>query len=294
MITRAKAVRIYIFLLGLILVVSFLRTFTPPENFPSNSIISIERGDTLQSLAEKLSEDHVIRSPFWFRVTSIALGGERNMKAGDYYLGHPQDPFTLAWRILHGKYDIEVVKVTVPEGFTIKKISQLFDKRFPFFDNVWFEKNAPEGFLFPDTYFVPVTATASSTVKMMRDNFISKIFPLMPEIEEFGKTLDEVIVMASIIEGETNTQVDREIVSGILWKRLRIGMPLQVDVEMKTYEYPGLPEKPINNPGILSIKATVNPTTTPYLYYLTGDDGKMYYSKTFEEHVAYKQKHIKR
>ncbi len=294
MMTRTQAIKIYIFLLGLILVVAILRTLTPPEKFPSNSIVSIESGDTLQTLSLKLSQDDVIRSPFWFRVTSIFLGGERNMKAGDYYLGHPQDPFTLAWRILHGQYDIQMIKVTVPEGFTIEKISKLFDRKFPFFDNTWFEKNAPEGYLFPDTYFIPVTATASSTVKIMKDNFISKIFPLMPEIDKFGKTLEQVVTMASLIEGETNNQVDREIVSGILWKRLKIGMPLQVDVEMKTYEFPGLPEDPINNPGLLSIKAAINPTTTPYLYYLTGDDGKMYYSQTFEEHVAKKQKYIKR
>lgn len=293
MITLAKAVKIYIFFLGLILLVALLRTFTPPENFPSNSIVSIESGDTLHILATKLSEDNVIRSPFWFRVASIFLGGERNMKAGEYYLGHPQDPFTLVWRILHGKYDIEAVKVTVPEGFTVEKISQLFDRKFPFFDNTWFEKNAPEGYLFPDTYFVPVTATASSTIKIMRDNFISKIFPLMPEVEKFGRTLEEVITMASLIEGEANNQTDRELVSSILWKRLKIGMPLQVDVEMKTYEFPGLPEGPINNPGILSIRAALSPTTTPYLYYLTGDDGKMYYSKTFEEHVEKKRKYIR-
>ncbi len=294
MITQAKAIKIYIFLLGIILLIAFIRTLTPPEHYPSNSIVSIQAGDTLQTLSQKLSEDEVIRSPFWFRVTSIFLGGERNMKAGDYYLGRPQDPFRLAWRVLHGKYDIQTIKVTVPEGFTVAKISSIFDKRFPFFDNAWFEKNAPEGYLFPDTYFVPVTATATSTIKIMRDNFISKIFPLMPEIEKFGRTLEEVVTMASLVEGETNTQIDREIVAGILWKRLKIGMPLQVDVEAKTYEFPGLPDEPINNPGILSIKATVNPTTTPYLYYLTGDDGKMYYSKTFEEHVAKKQKYIRR
>ena len=61
-------------------------------------------------------------------------------------------------------------------------------------------------------------------------------------------------------------------------------MPLQVDVEMNTYEFPGLPESPINNPGLLSIKASLHPTTTPYLYYLTGKDGKMRYAKTFDEH----------
>jgi UPF0755 protein len=289
-----KAVKIYVFLLGLILVVAAARFLTPPENFPSNSIINIEEGDGLHELALQLAEDEVIRSPFIFRATSILLGGERNMKAGQYYLEHPQNPFVLAWRILHGRYNIERIKVTVPEGFTVKKISALFDDKFIFFDNKWFEKNAPEGYLFPDTYFMPLTSTATSTIKIMRDNFIKKIFPVMPAIEDSGKSLEEIITMASLIEGEANNQVDREMVSSILWKRLSIGMPLQVDVEMTTYEFPGLPEKPINNPGLDAIEAALVATSTPYLYYLTGDDGKMYYSKTFDEHVAKKQKYISR
>ena len=157
-----------------------------------------------------------------------------------------------------------------------------------------FKINYPkEGYLFPDTYFVPVTASASSTVKIMRDNFIRKIFPVMPEVEDSGKELEDIIIVASLIEGEANNQKDREIVSGILWKRLKIGMPLQVDVEKKTYEFQGLPKSPINNPGLDSIRAALHPTSTPYLYYLTGDDGNMYYSKTFDEHVAKKQKYIK-
>lgn len=291
--TPHTAIRIYIFLLGMVLLVSAAKVFTPPKEFPTGNIITVEEGSGLHTLTMNLKEHKVIRSPFWFRAFAIMLGGERDMKAGEYYLEKPQGPFVLAWRILHGKYDIESLKITVPEGFTVEKISKLFDDRFPHFDNQYFESVAPEGYLFPDTYFVPVTATASSTIKIMRDNFIRKIFTVMPDIEKSGKTTEEIIVMASLIEGETNTQEDREIVSGILWKRLKIGMPLQVDVEMKTYEFPGLPKEPINNPGLNSIKAAIHPTTTPYLYYLTGDDGKMYYSKTFDEHVEKKLKYIR-
>ena len=72
--------------------------------------------------------------------------------------------------------------------------------------------------------------------------------------------------------------------SDILWKRLKLGMPLQIDSEMGTYEFIGLPENPINNPGIVSIEAAIHPTSTPYLYFLTGKDRKMHYAKTFNEH----------
>ena len=283
---ESQTVKILLFFLGIAVVIGPASFLTPPGNFPAGSIINVAEGLGLQTLSLDLEKQNVIRSPFWFRTAAIFLGGERDMKAGQYYFERPQSPFIIAWRIRRGSYGIESMKITVPEGFTVEKISALFDDRFPFFDNSLFKKTAPEGYLFPDTYFMPVTSTATSTMKIMRDNFIRKIFPVMPEIEASGKELEDIIAMASLIEGETNNQIDREIVSGILWKRLKLGMALQVDVEAKTYEFPGLPEAPINNPGLASIRAAIHPTSTPYLYYLTGKDGKMHYSKTFDEHKA--------
>lgn len=266
----------------------------PPFSFPSGSIITVSEGVGLYTLAEELREDRVIRSPFWFRVASIMLGGERDMKAGQYFMPHPQNTFIIAWRVFHGNYDIETIKITIPEGFTVSEISALFDDRFEFFDHKNFEAEAPEGYLFPDTYFIPITATASSTIKLFHDNFDRQILPSMPDIKSSGKTLKEIIVMASLLEAEAKTKEDREMVSDILWKRLKLGMPLQVDSEMWTYEFAGLPKNPINNPGLVSIEAAIHPASTPYLYFLTGDDGKTYYSRTFDEHVAKKLKYIKR
>jgi UPF0755 protein len=112
--------------------------------------------------------------------------------------------------------------------------------------------------------------------------------------------------MASIIERETRTAEDRRLVSGILWKRISIGMPLQVDATFEyytkyntytvtkqvmredspynTYTNKGLPPTPIANPGLDSIIAALKPTASPYLYYLTGRDGKMYYATDFAGH----------
>ena len=114
--------------------------------------------------------------------------------------------------------------------------------------------------------------------------FYKKISPLIPEIISSKKTLREIVIIASLIEAEAKSKVDREMVSDILWKRLKLGMPLQVDSEMVTYEFKGLPEKPINYPGLVSIEAAIHPTSTPYLYFLFGHDGAMHYAKTFEEH----------
>lgn len=276
---------IVFFILGLIFI-ALVWGVAPPEDYPRGKIVNIPQGTGLYQAGVILEKENVIRSSFWFRTISIILGGERKLQAGQYYLSRPESVAVIAWRMLHGLYDIETVKVTIPEGFTVAKISALFDERFSYFDNQFFERNAPEGYLFPDTYFFPVTVSATGTIKLLRENFVRKIFDVMPEIEKSGRTLEEIIIMASLIEGEANNQVDRELVSAILWKRLRIGMPLQVDVEKTTYEFRGLPKAPINNPGLLSIQAALRPTTTPYLYYLTGHDGKMYYAKTFDEHKS--------
>ncbi|MDP2641976.1 MAG: endolytic transglycosylase MltG [bacterium] len=307
--------RKYLFIIGAVLFVACLYISAPPFLFPAGSIVTVSDGAGLYVLSEKLEDDNVIRSPFWFRVASIVLGGERDMKAGQYYMSRPQNTFTIAWRVFHGDYDIETVKITIPEGFTVKKIAELFDKRFVFFDHENFVTYAPEGYLFPDTYFLPVTATASSTVRLLRNNFVRKIFPNMPEVESSGKSLEEIITMASIIENEAQSKEDREIISGILWKRLELGIPLQVDASFvyvngkttkdltaddlkinspyNTYLYRGLPPTPISNPGLESIEAALHPTTTPYLYFLTGDDGTMHYSRTFDEHVEKKLKYIR-
>lgn len=280
------------FILGIAILLVVWR-FTPPSNFPTNSIVHIEEGTGLFQLSEKLEEGDIIRSPFWFRVLAIILRGERNMKAGEYYLDNPENTFRLAWRIFHGQHGFETVKITIPEGFTNEKISLLFDDRFPLFDNELFEKVAPQGYLFPDTYFIIVNSTATSTIKLLRDNFDKKVLPVLEDIEASGKMLDDVIKMASLIEAEANNQEDREIISGILWKRLKIGMALQVDVDLRTYEFPGLPDNPINNPGLDSIRATIHPKESPYLYYLTGRDGKMYYAKDFDGHKENIAKYLK-
>ncbi len=272
------------FVLVYLLILAGLWTMSAPSDFPRGRIINISEGMGLQDIGTVLEANNLIRSQFWFRAFSIMLGGERRMKAGEYYFAKADNAFHIAWRIENGDHKIETVKVTIPEGFTTLEISEKFDKQFVFFDNDLFEARAQEGYLFPDTYFIPITATATSTIRFMRENFDEKVGSLLSDIAKNKKTLKDVVIMASLIEAEANNQNDREIVAGILWKRLKIGMPLQVDAEMGTYEFQGLPATPINNPGLLAIKAATYGTTTPYLYYLTGKDGKMHYARTFDEH----------
>ncbi|KKU12574.1 MAG: Aminodeoxychorismate lyase, partial [Candidatus Magasanikbacteria bacterium GW2011_GWC2_45_8] len=104
------------------------------------------------------------------------------------------------------------------------------------------------------------------------------------KIKEQNKTIFEVLTMASLVEAEGKTAEDRALIADILWRRLRVGMPLQVDSSMGTYKEKGLPAAPINNPSLASINASINPTSNAYWYFISGRDGKMYYARTLDEH----------
>lgn len=173
-----------------------------------------------------------------------------------------------------------------------------------------------EGYLFPDTYRVYADATLEDIVEKMLANFDRKVTDeLRQEIKRQDKTIYEVLTLASIVEREMFGIEDRKIVAGIFQNRLDIGMALQTDASItfitkkkdprptlddlqiispyNTYKNPGLPPGPISNPGIEAIKATIYPEDTNYFYFLTTDDGQIYYSVTHDQHVANKQKYLK-
>jgi len=276
---------------GLLLVI-YIYAANPPRHFPAGKMVSVEPGLGLQELALKLEQEQVIGSPFWFRTYAIILGGERAMKAGQYYLPYPQSTFAIAWRMVRGEHGIENKRVTVPEGYTIEKISKLLEGKFPYFDSQIFLVKAREGYLFPDTYFIPVNATATDVISIMESNFHRQTSNLKEEIENSGRSFEDIINMAAIIEREASGAADRSVISGILWKRLDNGIALQVDIAPVTYERRGLPDNPIANPGILAIKAAIHPEESPYLYYLHDKLGNTYYARTFDEHKENKRKYL--
>lgn len=299
---------------ALVLALLYFFLFSAPGDFPSRSIQNIRTGIGLDKVSEDLKERGVVRSVIGFRTAAIMLGGERGMQAGDYYFRKPENAFRIAWRVVHAERDIKTERITIPEGFDSKEIAELFDERFPKFDHEEFLRNAREGYLFPDTYFVEISATASSTLALLENNFNKKIETIRNEIEGSGKTLNQIITMASILESEARTKEDREIVAGILYKRIKLGMPLQVDASLQyitgrgsaeltqsdlklespynTYIHLGLPPTPISNPGLESILAAIHPKTSQYLYFLTDTQGIMHYAKTFDEHKRNKEKYL--
>lgn len=316
---RLKFKMFFAALAVLILTGIFIFSISPPGDFPVGKIENINSGDSLQKISELLKNDNVIRSTFVFQSAVIALGGEKKVVAGDYLLDRRESSISLAYRMISGNFGIEQIKLTIPEGWNNREIADYLATRFPKFDKKTFLDLAKgyEGYLFPDTYFISSRNSIKPeyVISMMRRNFDEKISEI-PKTAISGRPLSDIVRMASIVEEEARTTENRKIVAGILWKRISLGMPLQVDSTLtyvlgktsaeltmsdlktdslyNTYVHTGLPPTPIDNPGLDAISATIFPTDTPYLYFLSSKDGStMYYGKTLAEHVANKRKYLK-
>jgi len=292
-----RANRVFFYTLGAIafFVVFYFFFFSAPLNFPSGTIVKIEEGLGLRSASLRLKNAHVIRSRLVFEVLVILLGGEKRVKEADYFFENKLSVFEVAWRISSGEHHNAPIIVTIPEGFNSVQIADAFYSKLEDFNKNEFllEVKGLEGYLFPDTYFFLATDGEKEVIKSMSENFDKKIAPIRQDILSTHKTEKEIIIMASIIEGEAKGDSDREIISGILWKRIKINMPLQVDVAPDTYKTKGLPKSPIGNPGLESIKAAIYPKSSPYLYYLHDKDGIIHYAKTFAEHRQNVLKYLK-
>lgn len=300
-----------------IVFVAYLSLWHAPSTFPIDTVVTISSGQGLETITQNFKSANLIRSPFVFRSLVILLGGEKKLTAGDYLMTSKESPLTLAWRIIEGRFGMEAVRVTIPEGLSVSEIGALLSKNLVLFDAQAFEEQAKEkeGYLFPDTYFFLPTVKPNEVIARMQTNFEEKVKSITDDVERFGKPFSDVVIMASILEGEAKDTESRKIVAGILWRRMSIGMPLQVDATFKyingknsftltyddleiqnpynTYVNRGLPPTPINNPGLDALLAAVNPTQTEYLYFLTGLDGKMYYAKTFEQHKVNKERYLR-
>ena len=304
-----------ILILAIFLIIFFLwqGIYLPKTSLAEEKLFLIERGQNLLQIGENLEKEGLIKNKFLFDFYVLIRGKAKKLPAGEYELSPSMNIQEIAQKIISG--DIAKIVVTIPEGFTLKQIEEKLNLKLPG-ENL-------EGFLFPDTYEFPIGVTGEEIVKKMRENFEKKLDTKIPElgltpreaIIQQGKTIFEVVTMASLLEKEVKTEEDKEIVSGILWKRLENNIPLQVDATItyitgkkttkiskeetqidspyNTYKYLGLPIGPICNPGLESIKAVMYPEESEYWYYLSIPGGKTIFSETLEKHNLVKREYLK-
>ena len=290
-----------------------------PKNFPYKYTHNIPEGSGLSGIASSLEEHDIIRSDFWFKVIVVLSGNQSNAFAGDYYFHEKLNIFDVAKRIAVGDFGLTPVNVRILEGSTILEIGETVNSVFPDFNHeefyaLAFERNL-EGYLFPDTYSLLPNIKPEQLIELMTATFFQKITELRPVIDEYGLPLNDIIIMASILEKEAFIFEQRRVISGILWNRLSIGMPLQVDAVFpyiigkntyeltlddldfdspyNTYKNTGLPIGPISNPSLSSIEAAVTPIGSNYLFYLHDSSGGIHYSIDFEGHKRNKALYLR-
>lgn len=270
-----------------------------PPHFPVGGSFVVEEDESIRSVSARLEDGGFINSAFLFRAWVSFFGHDKSVQLGGYQFNEKYSLQGLVNKLVYERPDLPLVKVTFPEGSTTEEMAQLLHVALPAIATSTFVaevlKQSAHGVLFPSTYFLLPSTNESRAITIFRDTFESKYKKefALAEIPEVLKNRNEIITLASILEGEAQSDVDKRMVAGILLKRMEKKMPLQVDVAMETYKTKGLPQSPINNPGIASIKAVFNPIQSQYLFYITGNDGKMYYAKTFEEHKRNIVKYLK-
>lgn len=288
-----------------------------PGDFARGTVATVEKGMTLREVANALKKENIIRSPLLFKGAVVLLNGNGTVLSGDYFFNSRPTFLSVAWRVARGVFGFAPAKVTIPEGANVYEIALLASKKLKKFDAEEFVRisQEDEGYLFPDTYHFLPNADAAEVRRAMRENFDKKIKPLGTAVKDSGRNLSDIIIMASLLEEEARITETRRLIAGILWKRLDMGMALQVDATFvyingkntfeltradleddsslyNTYTHKGLPPGPITNPGLDSIVAALYPKENPYLFYLADLSGTTHYSRTFDEHKEKKFKYL--
>ena len=316
-ISRRVIFWLLLFLTPIICLYVYAVMISPSKAFLPDTYIEIPKGHTLSETSILLKERSIIRSETIFLFVVQRAGKEKGIQSGTYFFKEPASVFEVARRVMKAEYGIEQLKITLPEGITNKEMGDILTSKLPALDLLSFESltREKEGYLFPDTYFFYTNATSGPVVMALEENFKKQTESIKREALDAGKDWKHIVIIASLLEEEAATQKDRELVAGIIEKRLEKKMPLQIDATLgyvtgrgsleltvtdlrsespyNTYTHRGLPPTPISNPGVDALKAALYPVSSPYLYYLSDKEGVIHYAKTFEEHKLNKTKYLR-
>ena len=309
----------FIFSLFFLIIILFITAIYFPleENTTAPKIVDIPSGTNAREIVDVLEKNEIIRkNNYTFRILTKLMKLEDQLKYGEYNLSPSMNMLQILHKLVKG--EVITYKITIPEGYTCTQIAELLDKKEiakkeDFLKLVKDSEKTLEGYLFPDTYEVPKRYGAEKMVKVMLSNFDQIVLEnkFTERAEKIGFSLNEIIILASIVEKEAKFNDEKNRVSSVFYNRLKIGMKLQscatiqyilgepkekldekdlmLDSLYNTYLYKGLPPGPICNPGFDSIIATLEPAEEDYLFFVLGENGRHIFSKTYEEHLINKK-----
>ncbi len=287
--------------------------------------IEIPPGASVEQIARQLHRERLIRDPRLLQLFAYLKGSGRKLMAGV----HPFSGHMTTYGVL---LELErprdaAVSVTIPEGLRKEKIAAILADKLDldrqkllalmndaeFCKTLFVPTDDLEGYLFPETYKFSVVASEQRVLRTMVGHFHA-VFDdrLKRRARERGMSMHEVVTLASIVEGETCWDNERDTIAAVYHNRLQKGMRLQADPTVQyalpdgprrlfykdydydspynTYRHAGLPPGPIGSPGKASIEAALFPADVDYLFFVATGEGGHVFTRTFQEHSAAKQK----
>lgn len=303
----------------------------PHEHQASGKRIAIVQGASTGSIVSRLEREGIVSSALPLRIYLRLTGKGRNFKAGDYVFKSPISPLEVVAHLVRG--EVATSSFTVPEGYNQFDIAEIIaglggmkqappeneEEVLKLFRNVSLisdldpDATTLEGYLFPDTYEYSATTSREQIVDAMVKRFRRVYTPQMQQrASGLGMTTRQAMTLASLIEKEAKVDSERELISSVFHRRLKLGVQLACDPTViyaallagryrgkiyqsdldrdspyNTYKYAGLPPGPIASPGRRSIEAALNPAQTDYLYFVVDavkKDGSHKFSATSTEH----------
>ena len=279
----------------------------------------ISSGESLISMGRRLKEANLIRNDRIFLFEVKRMGLTTQIEAGDFRLSPAMDLRELILALTVGNVD---VWVTIIPGWRVEQVAVELKEKIAGFEPSWIGTlEGKEGYLFPDSYLIPKTATLGGVLKIIDRNYNRKVTPQIIEGAKIkGLSENELIILASLVEREAKFTNDRSRVAAVLLNRVDANWPLQIDATVQytvasddcqgnidgncnwwpeisgshvrqvnspfnTYRHKGLPPTPICNPSLQSIEAVIKaPLNSPYWYYLSDKEGRVHLSRTLKEH----------
>jgi len=304
----------------------YLYWTTPVRSaLPAEVIVDIPEGSSLKKIARILESRGVIRHQMLFTAVARLKETQHRIQSGEYCLHLPLAPRDILDKLIRG--DIRLVRVTFPEGSTIFDIARIIEQNGlapaelmlrkatdpALVKTFGYDNESLEGFLFPDTYKFSKKTEPERIFSSMTARFDEVLNRELKATQAAAPLpLRDMIILASLIEKETAQPLEKPVIAGVFFNRLKRGMRLECDptvaygvrledpqfqgrlrkkhllktTRYNTYQISGLPYGPICNPGLDSIRAVLQPAAVDYLFFVSRNNGTHQFSRTLEEHTA--------
>jgi len=321
---KRNKLKTYLRFVGIVVLLTIIITiyysFFAVTDFVGEKVVTVSKGMNFSQVADSLKSFGVIRSKFFFMLAGKVLNIEKKIRVGKYLFVKGMSNLDILNDFKDGK-SVLLIPVTIREGLRATMISKIFMRELGIdssafvklvFDNKFAKEmgiwaSSLEGYLMPNTYnFFWQTDEEEIISRMVQEFWKVYNDTLQSRAEALGLSMNDVITMASIVEGETDIPEERPIIAGVYYNRVKKKMPLQADPTIQyvipdgprrlrysdltinspynTYKYLGLPPGPINNPGKDAILAVLYPTNHSFLYFVATGNGGHTFSKLYSEH----------